>query len=587
MLSVTLFGSAFAQVSQETPVRRQLDNSKKIKPISNVEATQKAVIWSNDFSTAADWTETNTSSTSTGTWFWTTDVNAVPANGPANMTTASNGFYMVDSDTEGGQATQDAYLTYNGTVDLGLYPNVVLQFEQNYRTYQDERTVEVSTDGGTTWTAFTITDGTEANTNHDAPFAVNISTAAGGSNSVMIRFHYVAAWGWHWAVDDIEILEQPNDDVQLLSSWIVGDNNEGTEYATYMNDQVDANWTLGGEVFNFGVNDATNINLDMNFGAALNAVATAALLENDSTEYYESGVTPTLSNQVYTGTYTLTSTEETAGTEFFNKTLVRNIEVTDNLYAQDGVNVHPSSILELTSMGTDSFTDANGNPTSEDGFYMAAWYHIKNPLLVQAFEIGLANGTEEGAEFYIHFIDTTNLFNDDTSPFASAGPFYVTAADIAAGVVTAGFSGGVNLTPGCYYAAVEMYSNGGSAHMRILDDITVTQPGLASVIFIPGEGTYGNGESIAIRLVKGYLGVEEATLDGVSVYPNPSEGVITVTNDAGNNNTIEVFDVTGQLIATKSVSSTTKIDLTANGSGVYLVKVSNASGSIVERVVIK
>jgi len=37
----------------------------------------------------------------------------------------------------------------------------------------------------------------------------------------------------------------------------------------------------------------------------------------------------------------------------------------------------------------------------------------------------------------------------------------------------------------------------------------------------------------------------------------------------------------------KGITSTSTIDLSGNGTGVYVVKVSNENGSMVERVVIK
>ena len=43
----------------------------------------------------------------------------------------------------------------------------------------------------------------------------------------------------------------------------------------------------------------------------------------------------------------------------------------------------------------------------------------------------------------------------------------------------------------------------------------------------------------------------------------------------------------GQVVMTKEVNASTTLDLTSNGTGVYLVEVSNENGSFVERVVIK
>ncbi|MEJ6599713.1 MAG: T9SS type A sorting domain-containing protein, partial [Crocinitomicaceae bacterium] len=83
------------------------------------------------------------------------------------------------------------------------------------------------------------------------------------------------------------------------------------------------------------------------------------------------------------------------------------------------------------------------------------------------------------------------------------------------------------------------------------------------------------------------LDVTVNTLEGVAVFPNPSQGEITITNNNGDANAIEITNLAGQVVYTVSVSAATTVDLGSFGSGVYLVKVSNGIGSLVERVVIK
>jgi hypothetical protein len=43
----------------------------------------------------------------------------------------------------------------------------------------------------------------------------------------------------------------------------------------------------------------------------------------------------------------------------------------------------------------------------------------------------------------------------------------------------------------------------------------------------------------------------------------------------------------GKVVLTKEANANTTIDLTSNGTGIYMVEVSNENGSLVERVVIK
>jgi hypothetical protein len=202
----------------------------------------------------------------------------------------------------------------------------------------------------------------------------------------------------------------------------------------------------------------------------------------------------------------------------------------------------------------------------------------------------LATGTVAGGEIVGSFIDTASFWLGNMTPIHSTSLITITAAHISAGFVDLLFSDVVNMNANAYYAAVAMYSNGGTSNISIRDDETVAQPGDASAIFIPNDQSYGNGTAFGIRLLLGDtwgVGLNENTLTGVSVYPNPSEGVITVTNDNNSTNTIEVLDMLGKVVYSSSASTSTSVDLSSAGTGVYLVKVSNETGSMVERVVIK
>jgi len=50
-----------------------------------------------------------------------------------------------------------------------------------------------------------------------------------------------------------------------LSSLVVGSTNDGIEYGKTPEDQADANWIVGTEVYNFGANVETNVTLDADF----------------------------------------------------------------------------------------------------------------------------------------------------------------------------------------------------------------------------------------------------------------------------------------------------------------------------------
>ena len=76
------------------------------------------------------------------------------------------------------------------------------------------------------------------------------------------------------------------------------------------------------------------------------------------------------------------------------------------------------------------------------------------------------------------------------------------------------------------------------------------------------------------------------TKTGISLYPNPSNGVFTVELVNGSANTIEITDVTGRVIMSKNSSDAKmNFDLNNYSNGVYYVKVSNENSSETIKVV--
>lgn len=585
ILACAIISLGHAQQIGRTFTNTKYNSTLEQAPVKPVINTEKAfVIWEDDCSVAGNWTLTN-SSVPALNWSWTTDVTATPAFSDADMPTASNGYFLINSDAAGAAANQDASFTYNLTdIDLGAYNNVILEFHHHYRTFEDARTVSVSANGGSSWTDYVITttDNAEANQNFSGMTQINISAAVGGVDDVLIKFNYIGNYGWHWAVDDIRIIEQPTDDIHLLSAWYVGENNEGIEYGRTPLDQLDANYTVGSKISNFGAAAQTLIDVDVDFVSFSTNLNQALLAVNDTTDI-ESSVVAVAATGTYDGTYIATSNEETAGPEFINNTYLRSFAVTDNIYGTDGAGVYPVSVSELASYGTTSSATA-------DGLVVANYYHIKQQSQISGYEILLGSNTVAGGEIYISIIDTANFFNDDITPLHLRAAYEVTAADVTAGKAVILFDNVITLDANAYFFAAELYSNDNSNTISIIDDLTVEQPFYATMIYVPGEQSYSNGNACAIRLLMGDqwgVGLDENTLTGVSIYPNPSEGIVNITNDNNTENSIEVYDLLGNSILSTSANAATTVDLSSNAAGIYMIIVSNENGSIVERVSIK
>ena len=85
------------------------------------------------------------------------------------------------------------------------------------------------------------------------------------------------------------------------------------------------------------------------------------------------------------------------------------------------------------------------------------------------------------------------------------------------------------------------------------------------------------------------MAINEAELNGISIYPNPSNGVFTVTTNEADIYTIEVMNVLGEVVSTKTIEGiiNESFDMSNYNAGLYFVKVVNGTSENVQRVIIK
>jgi hypothetical protein len=199
-------------ITNEAPVKTSVNQLKGLQ------------LWSDDFSTGANWSFSNTSTPAHG-WVITNNVtatNLVAALSPFGAASAANGYAFVNSDAAGTGSTTNADIRWNGTpIDLTGYENVTLKFSNATRNWSSTYKVIVSTDG-TNWTEFLVNEHITTNTNTTNPEIVNlnISSVAGNQATVWVGFRFEASWGWFWAVDDVEIIETDDFDIKLTNiNW--------------------------------------------------------------------------------------------------------------------------------------------------------------------------------------------------------------------------------------------------------------------------------------------------------------------------------------------------------------------------------
>ena len=573
------------------------------------------VIWSDSFDNASNWTIG--APNLQGQW---QVVTSTPSDvdqymGAMASTSASDGFAVfngVQYLLSGPVDVQDATLEMANSIDLSAYSSVSIEFEQRYRSFNyDETYIEFSNDNGVTWQQVLINDAVVTN----APaiqetYSLNISNYVGGSANAKVRFRWLNqsdddqfGSGYGWMVDDVKLTVLPDNDIQNISSWIFGENSNGVEYGRTPSSQLEQNYFVGSYIYNYGALDQTNVEVNGTFNgpSTFTTTATAAIIENDSSLAVENLESLSLSVGVYSGDIVTSSDADTLGsTNFTNNSFLRNFEVTNDVYSLDGIGNHPAGYEALASIGTFSWATSVDN-SSSDGFIVATMYDIQQTSYVNSVQVYLSSTSMAGAEVIVHILDTASFINSIiyTNDIYTSDIITVNATDISNGfldIPTITNNGGtweeLQVNPGAYYVAIEMNSLANTYPIGVIDDQTVTQPAWASAIHFglqtPSPTTYTNGNAFAIRMKMsdGNVGINEIT-NSISIYPNPSNGIITISSDNNLPNFVTIYDIAGKLLLSEKINSNNTINLSEYKSGAYIVEVLNNNKIFTERVILK
>ena len=607
VVSFFLMFGAHSQVAIQSLPLLKSTNRVDFRPINTPTSHQKLnTIWESTFDNPSEWVIDHDAADCSLDW----KIGSDTCQGPfyidtIQSTSAVDGWALLDSDEygalTGGNDIEDAWLTTANPLDLTATPNIIVEFETFYRRYNFERPYLVvgvgdgfgnvvwpdlnpTTDISVMDNVFEIFPNWQNGQYSDNPYKVQIdvsSALTGAVNEIYFRINWTGRWGYALFVDDFKVLEQAQDDIMFMETWVLNEGTDNIQYAKTPVDQLGTNWEISADVRNLGALDQTNVLFDADF-TVFSVSDTRPLIEVGAT--YNMGSAEPLSIPVglYEGQFSVVSDNETGGPEFGNNELLRNFEITDSLYAQDGSDIHPASELTLSSIGTASFEN------STDGLLLAAMYHIKQPALVSGLRIMLAPGTLPGGFVIGSLIDTADFWMNNIDPMFQTEFGYVNAPEIADGYVDVYFTSPPLLDTGAYYAAIKLYSNGNVNQINVLNDLTVKQPALASAVHNSG-GSYTNGNALGIRLLMngGWLNISENELDGVNIFPNPSNGKFTISNSTNSMNTIEVYSAIGNRVYSTESSETIQLDLHESGAGIYFVRVSNQQSTITKKIIIK
>ncbi len=105
-----------------------------------------------------------------------------------------------------------------------------------------------------------------------------------------------------------------------------------------------------------------------------------------------------------------------------------------------------------------------------------------------------------------------------------------------------------------------------------------------SVVATDGNGRFSAPENVAVSV--GIVGVEENTLENVSIYPNPANSMLTI--DGGNAEyTYTMYNGMGQIVANGKTQGVERVNVSDMAKGVYFLRLTTGTQVRVDKVVVE
>jgi hypothetical protein len=593
-------------------------------------------IWSDDFSDPGNWVIDHDPTACS--LDWQIGVNSCQGSYPISdivSTTASNGYALVDSDfyggATGGSEMEDSWLTMANPVDLNAYPFVVVEFETNYKSYNNEQAYIVvgigDGTGNVTWPDLDAATNISTMTNVFAPWntggptpgvavtttnpeliTVDISSALVGLTTteladIYIRFHWTGTWGYAWFVDDFSISETPDNAISSKSEVIGG---YWVDYANYtgagLNNIQGLNYThtpqsqLANHPFVFEsiikntglATQSVVLHYDVT-GPVTGSGMSSAMVLNAQEEEAFSAAPPFGNATTAIGSYSVDiwAEADSVGAGITITTLpavTKEFEVTDYIYGKD--------LGELNQTGAYYL----GGPVDQN--HITTRYEMYANASLTGLRAFIGGNSVVGAEVYavIYELDTTA---SDGLVWLDASDYYtITAQDLGAWVdipfllpisLFNGYAYEFGIA-GFQHPVDSSFIGVSGSMMHAGEHSSFDELGLST----QSAGTptwYYISSTPMVRMnfdPAGSVGTHEIKNSQFNVYPNPTNGVFTIELDGNAKYDVTVSNVLGQTVYTTSITTmNTTIDLSGFEKGIYTIELKNNTSTYTEKVIVE
>lgn len=547
----------------------------QLKP-AKVNNPKGVVIWQNDFSVGSDWAYDNTSSPYLD-WTITTNADTIPVTtlSPAVFTTVTNGFAFINSDAQGNAGIQNSNMTYTGTIDCSAYSNVSIVFEQSYRTYLDTRIIRISNDGGTSWTDFVVTDGTEPtaqNSPNPDVYSINISAVAGGQSNVKVQINYQGNWGWYWAIDDMKIIETDQYDLKLQTTSFGTDGAYGARlpYFQVPTAQI-APINIGGVIKNIGVQDINDAGFTADISGIYAGVGGPIVIQaaSQDTIFCSATFTPSAGNAIYS--VQVAATTSNSEPDGLNNLLPNfQVDVNPFIYARDN-----GQIL-------------GGISNTGQGYEVGHIFDIFTSATIYGIDAIINATSEPGAEIFIklYSIDPATgnfVFVDESAPYI------ITQSDLGQKISLPLATPILLNANEAYLAMVGSYGDGGATNDLVTASSGASEPQTSYYFDYTDNTWYYTTSNVMVRMnFDPALSIENISQEtGISLFPNPTSNEITVEVVKETTATLSILDSKGMLLGSYLLNGLSKsIDITHFSDGIYFILLSDGKSTSTRKFVV-
>lgn len=412
LLSCLCLASGFYAQQLNKSVQPKIATITTEKHVGKTPAEPKAlgtVVWSDNFSTATNWTIDNSGQTGAGFgWDLNSSVDGWYFGSPINSTSDGNFAELSNGDPSVSPATQALNVVYTLTtanpIDLTMSgTDLVLSFLQYGALFNDSQEFQISTDGTTFTTIGSNNEEEVLSQSGGAAYAnpylktINLANQLAGETQLWIRFSWTTRFPaqaananvwitYGWMIDDVTLTTMPDYDLKITDNYW---GTAGLGYYQIPDEQI-APIDYSVNVINEGSQDLTDVQLGVNINAGVftgtSNMADIASLDTDSlgltTQFTPAGVGS------YSVVRTLTMTEaDDVPTNNALSTIT--FTVGDNIYARDN-------------------NTPNGYTTSTTGFETGNFYDIWADQVVKGVNVRIASGTPANIEVYARIYKIEN-----------------------------------------------------------------------------------------------------------------------------------------------------------------------------------